>query len=111
MYTQALDSAPPPDPAAVVEDAELQRRFDARIDAGDFIEAKDWMPELNTATVTRYAEIATLTSTASTPNDAAINGMAGAMIVASRISMNSAPATSSAIPRGNGGFTVRLPRR
>lgn len=33
------------------------------------------------------------------------------MIVASRISMNSAPATNSAIPLGNGGFTVRLPRR
>ncbi|GAT02091.1 uncharacterized protein RMCFA_2203 [Mycolicibacterium fortuitum subsp. acetamidolyticum] len=66
---------------------------------------------ISTATVTRYAEIATLTSTASTPNEEAISGMAGAMIVASRISMNSAPATNSAIPLGNGEFTVRLPRR
>jgi ring-1,2-phenylacetyl-CoA epoxidase subunit PaaA len=28
-----------------VEEVELERRFDAKIDAGDFIEAKDWMPE------------------------------------------------------------------
>jgi ring-1,2-phenylacetyl-CoA epoxidase subunit PaaA len=28
-----------------LEEAELQKRFDARIDAGDFIEAKDWMPD------------------------------------------------------------------
>ena len=27
------------------EDAALQQRFEARIDDGDFIEAKDWMPE------------------------------------------------------------------
>jgi ring-1,2-phenylacetyl-CoA epoxidase subunit PaaA len=43
MYTQAMDTAPPAE-AAPSEDGELQRRFDARIDAGDFIEAKDWMP-------------------------------------------------------------------
>jgi ring-1,2-phenylacetyl-CoA epoxidase subunit PaaA len=29
----------------VLEDAALQARFDERIDAGDFIEAKDWMPQ------------------------------------------------------------------
>jgi hypothetical protein len=58
---------------------------------------------ISTATVTRYAEIATFTSTASTPNDEAISGIAGAMMVASRISMKNAPATSRAIPRGNGG--------
>jgi len=51
MYTQAMDTHPDPAaaraPAAAPSEreAELQRRFDARIDAGDFIEAKDWMPE------------------------------------------------------------------
>ena len=30
-----------------------------------------------------------------------MSGMAGAMIVASRISMKNAPATNNAIPRGN----------
>ena len=44
MYTQAMDLAPKEERAAL-EDAEMQQRFDARIDAGDFIEAKDWMPE------------------------------------------------------------------
>ena len=44
MYTQAMDLAPKEERAAL-EDADLQQRFDARIDAGDFIEAKDWMPE------------------------------------------------------------------
>jgi ring-1,2-phenylacetyl-CoA epoxidase subunit PaaA len=47
MYTQAMDTGPKEERKAVrsVEEVELQRRFDARIDAGDFIEAKDWMPE------------------------------------------------------------------
>jgi len=44
MYTQAMDLAPKED-RAPLENAELQRHFDARIDAGDFIEAKDWMPD------------------------------------------------------------------
>jgi ring-1,2-phenylacetyl-CoA epoxidase subunit PaaA len=46
MYTQAMDTAPREERAAVqsLEDAELERRFEARIDAGEFIEAKDWMP-------------------------------------------------------------------
>ena len=30
-----------------------QQRFDARIDAGDFIEAKDWMPENYRKTLVR----------------------------------------------------------
>ena len=30
-----------------------QQRFDARIDAGDFIEAKDWMPESYRKTLVR----------------------------------------------------------
>ena len=47
MYTQAMDTGPKEERKAVrsVEEAELERRFDARIDAGEFIEAKDWMPE------------------------------------------------------------------
>ncbi len=47
MYTQAMDTAPKDERKAVrsVEEAELERRFDAKIDAGDFIEAKDWMPD------------------------------------------------------------------
>lgn len=50
MYTQAMDlmakegknEAPVLRSAAEVQ---LEERFDARIDAGEFIEAKDWMPE------------------------------------------------------------------
>ncbi|HQC94662.1 MAG TPA: 1,2-phenylacetyl-CoA epoxidase subunit A [Aquabacterium sp.] len=50
MYTQAMDTMPKelgdaPKAVRSAEEVELQRRFDARIDAGDFIEAKDWMPE------------------------------------------------------------------
>ena len=44
MYTQAMDTMPKEERSAL-EDAASQQRFDARIDAGDFIEAKDWMPE------------------------------------------------------------------
>jgi ring-1,2-phenylacetyl-CoA epoxidase subunit PaaA len=52
MYTQAMDLAPKEERAAM-EDADMQRRFDARIDAGDFIEAKDWMPEHYRKTLVR----------------------------------------------------------
>ncbi len=47
MYTQAMDMAPREERKAIrsAEEAELEARFEARIDAGDFIEAKDWMPE------------------------------------------------------------------
>ena len=49
MYTQAMDSQPKEErerkPMRSVEEVELERRFDAKIDAGDFIEAKDWMPD------------------------------------------------------------------
>ncbi len=47
MYTQSMDTERAEQVKAVttLEEAELQRRFDARIDAGDFIEAKDWMPD------------------------------------------------------------------
>ena len=44
MYTQAMDTAPK-DERSAVEDAGLQQRFDVRIDEGEFIEAKDWMPD------------------------------------------------------------------
>lgn len=52
MYTQAMDLMPKEERAAL-EDAALQRRFDARIDAGEFIEAKDWMPEHYRKTLVR----------------------------------------------------------
>ncbi|MEG1203608.1 MAG: 1,2-phenylacetyl-CoA epoxidase subunit A, partial [Comamonas sp.] len=47
MYTQAMDtmSKEPGEGLRRAEDPGLQERFDARIDAGEFIEAKDWMPE------------------------------------------------------------------
>jgi ring-1,2-phenylacetyl-CoA epoxidase subunit PaaA len=47
MYTQSMDTERAEAVKAVttLEEAELQKRFDARIDAGDFIEAKDWMPD------------------------------------------------------------------
>jgi ring-1,2-phenylacetyl-CoA epoxidase subunit PaaA len=56
MYTQAMDTAgkersdaaeqAPADPA-------LSERFEARIDEGDFIEPKDWMPETYRKTLLR----------------------------------------------------------
>ncbi|WP_431312746.1 1,2-phenylacetyl-CoA epoxidase subunit PaaA [Roseateles agri] len=51
MYTQAMSVGA--QDAAGVEDAEKQAAFDARIDAGDFIEAKDWMPEHYRKTLVR----------------------------------------------------------
>jgi ring-1,2-phenylacetyl-CoA epoxidase subunit PaaA len=50
MYTQAMDTmaregAAKLEPALTPEAQALQQRFDERIDAGDFIEAKDWMPD------------------------------------------------------------------
>ncbi len=55
MYTQAMDLAPKEERKVVrtVEEAELEARFEARIDAGDFIEAKDWMPEHYRKTLVR----------------------------------------------------------
>ena len=55
MYTQAMDTAGPEERAAVrsLEQAQLEARFDARIDEGDFIEAKDWMPEHYRKTLVR----------------------------------------------------------
>ena len=49
MYTQAMDTMrdEPGNAKAAgsTDDAGLQQRFDVRIDEGEFIEAKDWMPE------------------------------------------------------------------
>jgi ring-1,2-phenylacetyl-CoA epoxidase subunit PaaA len=47
MYTQSMDTegAVKARTVTTLEEAELMKRFDARIDAGDFIEAKDWMPD------------------------------------------------------------------
>ena len=47
MYTQAMDTAPKEErkPVRSAEEAELEARFEARIDEGAFIEAKDWMPD------------------------------------------------------------------
>jgi len=49
MYTQAMDTQPKDErerkTVRSVEEVELERRFDGKIDAGDFIEAKDWMPD------------------------------------------------------------------
>jgi ring-1,2-phenylacetyl-CoA epoxidase subunit PaaA len=52
MYTQAMDLAGKEERSAL-EDAEKQQRFDARIDAGEFIEAKDWMPDHYRKTLVR----------------------------------------------------------
>ena len=58
MYTQAMDTMgkDPGDGKKAVRSAEemqLEQRFDARIDAGDFIEAKDWMPDHYRKTLVR----------------------------------------------------------
>src|SRR5438034_2429861 len=57
MYTQAMDTMGKDDgkPKAVrsAEEMKLQEKFDARVAAGDFIEAKDWMPEHYRKTLVR----------------------------------------------------------
>ncbi len=58
MYTQAMDTMgkEPADGRKAlrsVEEAQLESRFDARIDAGEFIEAKDWMPDHYRKTLVR----------------------------------------------------------
>jgi len=55
MYTQAMDLGPKEEGRTLktAEEHQLQERFDARIDAGDFIEAKDWMPENYRKTLVR----------------------------------------------------------
>ncbi len=57
MYTQAMDTMGKELDAGKklvsADEAKLQQAFDARIDAGDFIEAKDWMPDNYRKTLTR----------------------------------------------------------
>ena len=62
MYTQSMDTIGKdgsndadsrPKAVRSTEEMLLQQRFDARIDDGDFIEAKDWMPENYRKTLTR----------------------------------------------------------
>jgi len=57
MYTQAMDVTPLPaeGPKALpsAEEAALEAAFNERIDAGGFIEAKDWMPEHYRKTLVR----------------------------------------------------------
>jgi ring-1,2-phenylacetyl-CoA epoxidase subunit PaaA len=62
MYTQSMDTMSAEDKALEAaskaklrsaDELQLQERFDARIDAGDFIEAKDWMPEHYRKTLVR----------------------------------------------------------
>jgi ring-1,2-phenylacetyl-CoA epoxidase subunit PaaA len=55
MYTQAMDVGPKEERKGVrsAEEAVLEQRFDARIDDGGFIEAKDWMPEHYRKTLVR----------------------------------------------------------
>ena len=58
MYTQAMDTmgkdeGDKPRALRTTDELALQERFDARIDAGEFIEAKDWMPEHYRKTLVR----------------------------------------------------------
>ncbi|HEY9107783.1 MAG TPA: 1,2-phenylacetyl-CoA epoxidase subunit PaaA [Roseateles sp.] len=56
MYTQAMDLMAREAKPKVVKSAEdlaREQAFEARIDAGDFIEAKDWMPEHYRKTLVR----------------------------------------------------------
>jgi ring-1,2-phenylacetyl-CoA epoxidase subunit PaaA len=59
MYTQSMDTlnkaeaAELKKPVRSAEDVAREERFEARIDAGDFIEAKDWMPEHYRKTLVR----------------------------------------------------------
>jgi ring-1,2-phenylacetyl-CoA epoxidase subunit PaaA len=57
MYTQAMDIAAAKGEKlggpAVAENPQYQTEFDAKIDRGDFIEAKDWMPEAYRKTLVR----------------------------------------------------------
>jgi ring-1,2-phenylacetyl-CoA epoxidase subunit PaaA len=61
MYTQAMDTMGregesadgKKKPVRTTEEVHLEERFDAHIDAGDFIEAKDWMPDHYRKTLVR----------------------------------------------------------
>src|SRR5437016_9213874 len=57
MYTQAMDTMGKdegkPKLVRSAEEMALQQRFDTRIDAGDFIEPKDWLPDNYRKTLVR----------------------------------------------------------
>ncbi len=58
MYTQAMDTMgkdalEAKKPLRSTDDLLAEQKFEARIDAGDFIEAKDWMPEHYRKTLVR----------------------------------------------------------
>ncbi len=57
MYTQAMDTMGKDEaggkPLRSADEMRLQERFDERIDAGDFIEPKDWMPDHYRKTLVR----------------------------------------------------------
>jgi ring-1,2-phenylacetyl-CoA epoxidase subunit PaaA len=58
MYTQAMDTMGKDGPGKLervlnADEQALQQRFDERIDAGEFIEAKDWMPDTYRKTLLR----------------------------------------------------------
>ncbi|MEI7968303.1 MAG: 1,2-phenylacetyl-CoA epoxidase subunit PaaA [Betaproteobacteria bacterium] len=59
MYTQAIDLPPPPgEPsdhagARGLDEAAMQGVFDQKLDRGEFIEPKDWMPEAYRRTLVR----------------------------------------------------------
>ena len=55
MYTQAMDTAPRDERQALrsADEAVLEQGFEARIDEGAFIEAKDWMPAFYRKTLVR----------------------------------------------------------
>ena len=58
MYTQAMDTmgkdaGETKKPLRSAEDMLAEQKFEARIDAGDFVEAKDWMPEHYRKTLVR----------------------------------------------------------
>src|ERR687890_2487259 len=53
MYTQALNTKDDAPRTAGIEEPEKAARFQARVDAEDKIEPKDWMPEKYRQTLTR----------------------------------------------------------
>ena len=53
MYTQGLDQAPGPAPASAAEPGAPGAHFQARVDAEEKIEPKDWMPEAYRQTLVR----------------------------------------------------------
>jgi ring-1,2-phenylacetyl-CoA epoxidase subunit PaaA len=55
MYTQAMDTAPKEERTVIrnADEAVAEQRFEAALDADEFIEAKDWMPEHYRRTLVR----------------------------------------------------------